>query len=190
MSTIIGKTPQLLSERNRDILRKRKQGVTLQEIADEYGLTRERVRQITENLEPGVKQRVKDQRSERNAELRYFCPRCGDRVEYGGRIPGTICIKCTNEQPPYWTEERIINAMIEFRRLIGRFPSASDWNPALARMTSNDHVLRTHRYYAHNWPSTTTVITRFDGWSIAVDAAEREYARRGSQDTADDLEAA
>lgn len=172
-------SPQLLSERNREILRRRKAGETLQEIADDYGLTRERVRQITEQLEPGVNHKIKAERSERNAELRYYCPDCGRHVQYGGRIPGTLCQDCATSQPPYWTEERIIDAMIEFRRLIGRFPSASDWNPALARVAANDHVLRTTRYYANNWPSTTTVNTRFGRWAIAVEAAERELMRRG-----------
>jgi hypothetical protein len=171
-------TPELLSERNRIILKRRLAGETLQEIAEDYGLTRERVRQIVNNLNPTANKEVKERRSKINAELRYYCPDCGKEVKYGGRTPGTRCMDCSLAQPPYWTPDRIVDAMIEFRRLTGRWPSASDWNPALARTAALDHEERTQRYYNHDWPSTTTVNTRFGRWSLAVETAENVLRER------------
>lgn len=174
---ITSSNQRLLSERNREILRRRLAGETLQAIADGYGMTRERVRQIVNTLDPSANHTVKTERSTRNAELRYYCPDCGKLVQYGGRTPGTKCMICALGTPPYWTQERIIEAIIDFKDLTGRWPSASDWNPALAKVVAADHEERARLYYENNWPSTTTVNTRFQKWSLAIEAAKQAHAK-------------
>ena len=44
------KTKKLLTLRNDEILKLREKGYTLQRIGDEYGITRERVRQILDRM--------------------------------------------------------------------------------------------------------------------------------------------
>jgi DNA-directed RNA polymerase sigma subunit (sigma70/sigma32) len=72
-----------IGQRNREIVRRRDTGETLQSIADAYGLTRERVRQITEELEPGINARVRTLR-----RLQRGCRRhCGRPILGAARCP-------------------------------------------------------------------------------------------------------
>jgi hypothetical protein len=145
------------AESNREILRRRRAGQTLQSIGDASGLTRERVRQITEELDPGINLR---RRAAEAARTHWTCPSCGKRVRWAAAMR---CGACTPDRRR-WTEARIVEAMLAFRVATGRWPRTSDWSPALARRFVREQAARLRRYQDGDWPSTRTVTTRFGRW--------------------------
>lgn len=161
--------------RDHRIIQAARAGEPLRSIGERFGLTGERVRQITVELAPDVgvaKQAKRDEVQARWAADRV-CLDCGVvRDVEKPRGPGR-CKPCSNahvsRRTRVWTHEEIIEAMRDWHRLYGRAPAAADWNSALAR--ANGRPDRAERYESGRWPPTTTVQGRFGSWSAAITAA-------------------
>jgi AraC-like DNA-binding protein len=67
-----------------------------------------------------------------------------------------------------WTRERVISAMIDWRKRYGRLPSSYDWSRTHARRRGG-HALR--RLVAGPWPSASVPSARFGAWGLAREAA-------------------
>jgi hypothetical protein len=82
----------------------------------------------------------------------------------------------------YWTRERIIEAAKTWQRLYGKFPTATDWNPAAARR--HGQRVRVERFEAGLWPYLNTVTREFGSWSAAVAAAAEDRDTKAHADDA------
>lgn len=78
----------------------------------------------------------------------------------------------------FWTRSRVLEAIQRWNDLYGKPPSASDWNPAVARRLG--HMDRLARFDEGLWPHVNTVQTIFEKWNEGIRAAGFEPTRTGS----------
>lgn len=125
-------------------------------------------------------------RSKRKARLEQYrptCRRCGVKLN-GSDGPNSEhrpqhCVPCngliTREQSVRW----VIESVREWIDLFGQPPTATDWNPAAARLVGRldlaERTLGTER----PWPSPTLVIERFGSWNAGLRAAGVATVERG-----------
>jgi hypothetical protein len=78
-----------------------------------------------------------------------------------------------------WNRDRVIAALQDWTTLVGSPPRAYEWAPASAAgrgLASGRGRLWAQQY--PRWPSTSTVTTYFDRWSLALEAAGLSVNRR------------
>ena len=64
-----------------------------------------------------------------------------------------------------WTRERVVKAMLDWRRRYGRLPSSYDWSRTHARQRGGEAL---KRLQAEQWPAPSTVIDLYGSWAAAV----------------------
>lgn len=122
-------------ERNERMLEMRKSGMTLDAIAKEFGLTRERVRQIIGTQHKDVKL------NSRLAKARTALQECDnitwDELTLISGLHASTLVRHGIKKPPVhkgpperWPKEKIIDAAIEWKKKNGKFPSQQDWAKA------------------------------------------------------------
>ena len=67
-----------------------------------------------------------------------------------------------------WTRERVVEAMLAWRRHYGRLPSSYDWSRTHARRRGGQAL---DRLTGGEWPPASVVGTLFGTWAHARDAA-------------------
>jgi hypothetical protein len=70
-----------------------------------------------------------------------------------------------------WTQERVLEAMDEWRRRYGSLPSSYDWSPTHARRRGGGALERLER---GEWPAPSTVSRLFTTWAAARAEASRD----------------
>lgn len=117
-----------LTERNARIVRRYQDGETMEAIGGDYGITRERVRQILERA--GVPRRQpKDWLSGRRVEyVTYACLACGQEHECAPsrRIPKETF--CDRECRTLYRRDQLIEDMQRLARRLGRTPGQPQIN--------------------------------------------------------------
>lgn len=68
-----------------------------------------------------------------------------------------------------WTRERVVVAMLDWRRRYGRLPSSYDWSRTHARRRGGEALWR---LTAADWPSPSVVSEAFGTWRAAREAAD------------------
>lgn len=161
--------------RTDDILSMRREGMTLKAIGDRYNITPQRVQQI-------CKQHAPDLASERNWRSISASKKYDDRRQrvldlYRGGTRNLHEIgRQTNSSYKFvrttlsdsgdiqikepWTQDQVVSAMIEWRRLHGSWPRSDQW-------------MRRGSW----WPCRATVVGRF-GWKSCLDHAKVRWAQR------------
>ena len=140
-------------ERNKRMVKMRKSGMTLDQIGKEFGVTRERVRQIvgTKHKNAKMDRAVTTAKSilegQNNVTWR--------ELELASGVSASSLIKNGIEKPPVrcgapvrWTEGRIISAALAWKKRTGKFPTQKEWQCA-----------------NRNHPMFMTVYRRFGNWS-------------------------
>lgn len=171
--------------RNDEMRELRRAGHTLQDIADRYGLTRQRVGQLIGGVEVpdgvevvGRRRRKREElRAQRTEMLRPLLaseqPVTFVRAAEVTGIPLPVVSEIARAEGwsrarQRWTRDECLAAMDEWHRTYGKPPTSYDWNVVLSR-----HPRSTLR----NYPSSSTVANIFSGWTSAR-AAYAEYSRR------------
>lgn len=139
-------------------------GMSGADIARQYSVTRERIRQILIHNYPDVVKKVADEREAKKASSR-LCS-CGKSKSPESKS----CFTCACNNKRVWTRSLIIKRMMEFRIERGRSPSATDFSPALARQRGLPEIAKYWEDSA-KYPATATVVKRFGSWNNAMDAA-------------------
>ena len=67
-----------------------------------------------------------------------------------------------------WTRERVVDAMLEWRRRYGRLPSSYDWSRTRARRRGGEAL---KRLAEGDWPAASVVSRVFGAWAVASAAA-------------------
>jgi hypothetical protein len=126
-------------------------GRTLQSVADDHGLTRERVRQIVKAGSPDFRNReVRKARTKaRNAQRRREQLAAGDRYRTTAELPRSS--KATK-----WTKEQMLAEMCRLTEQQGRDLGITEWR-RIAK--------------AHGAPSAALYIQRFGSWNRAKELA-------------------
>jgi AcrR family transcriptional regulator len=70
-----------------------------------------------------------------------------------------------------WTRERVVEAMVDWRRRYGRLPSSYDWSRTHARRRGRRALERLNE---GDWPSASVVNGIFGTWAAALTAAAEE----------------
>ena len=70
-----------------------------------------------------------------------------------------------------WTPERVLDAMVDWRRRYGRLPSSYDWSRTHARRRGRRAL---ERLNDGDWPSASVVGGIFGTWAAALTAAAEE----------------
>lgn len=102
-------------------------GETFQAIADDLGITRERVRQIARKV--GVTQADSLLARGRN-RVTYQCPHCQEKEELPAKKAATreSCTRCSRKisgmKRRYWTREKVIHTVQELAAEVGHTPTA------------------------------------------------------------------
>lgn len=96
------------------------------------------------------------------------CADCGTPI-------GKTGLRCRRCQGLRWTREAIIDAIRRFKATHGRWPIATDFNPAHARAQGRHDVA--DRFAAGDYPFVSIVQDRFGSWSRGVEAAKRSRRR-------------
>lgn len=68
-----------------------------------------------------------------------------------------------------WTRDELLSKLQAWAVEYETPPTVADWNPSLARRRRQHD--RVKRYYAGEWPPSTTVARVFGGWQLALRAA-------------------
>lgn len=135
------------------MIKMRKSGMSLDQIGKEFGVTRERVRQIV-----GTKH--KNAKIDRAVETAKSILEEQDNVtwrelELASGVSASSLIRNGIEKPPAyrgapvkWTKERIVSAALSWKKRTGKFPTQQDWQCA-----------------NRNHPMFMTVYRRFGSWS-------------------------
>lgn len=76
-----------------------------------------------------------------------------------------------------WTRERVVEAMLDWRRHHGQLPSSYDWSRTHARQRGGMAVERLER---GEWPSPSTVNRLFATWAAARAQAARAARAAGA----------
>jgi Homing endonuclease associated repeat/Sigma-70, region 4/helix-turn-helix, Psq domain len=168
-------------------------GATLQEVGDEFGVTRERVRQIL---------KAAGYSTEEARKTLARTTRCSREEEAVTRLHGGATIQSVAQSLDmtvsavralakkfapsasedlrkgsrvpngYWTKERILDAIRAWADTYGSPPHATDWNVAALR--ARDYKEREERFLSGLWPHLTTVQSKFGNWNQAIEAAGLE----------------
>lgn len=168
-------------------------GATLQEIGDEFGVTRERVRQIFKtagySTEEVRKTRVQAKRQSREAEAVTQLHSGATIQAVAQNLDMTVSAvralaekfapsasenlrKGSRVPNGYWTKERILDAIRAWARTYGSPPHATDWN--IAALRTRGYEEREERFLSGLWPHLTTVQGKFGNWNAAIEAAGLE----------------
>lgn len=119
----------------------------------------------------------------RKAQYSRPCADCGKPLHgASGRGPNapTRCLPCTNAHNAKFGREGHIAAIQRFAERYGKPPSATDFQPALARRIG--HPEKADRFYADgDYPTTTAVLQMFGSWNAAIEAAGFEPVPVGSR---------
>ena len=102
---------------------------------------------------------------------RGTCRQCGARTApRGGRNSAyTHCHNCRpGAATRRWTQERILEAMRQWREKYGELPTSYDWSRTHARRRGNEAVARLQE---GQWPAASTVGEVFKSWPAAREAA-------------------
>ena len=67
-----------------------------------------------------------------------------------------------------WTQERVVEAMVDWRRRYGRLPTSYDWSSTNARRRGGEALQRLNE---GSWPSASVVTAVCASWSAARTAA-------------------
>lgn len=70
-----------------------------------------------------------------------------------------------------WTRERVVEAMLDWRRQYGRLPSSYDWSRTHARRRGREALERLGR---GDWPAASVVSRLFGAWAVASAEARRQ----------------
>jgi hypothetical protein len=70
-----------------------------------------------------------------------------------------------------WTRERVLAAMLDWRRRYGRLPSSYDWSRTHARRRGGEALKRLGR---GEWPAASAVSRLFGAWAVASAEARRQ----------------
>jgi AraC-like DNA-binding protein len=79
-----------------------------------------------------------------------------------------------------WSLERVVEAMLDWRRRYGRLPSSYDWSRTHARRRGGEAL---KRLAVGDWPAASVVTRLFGSWAAARAAASRDdrvLSARGS----------
>jgi len=161
-------------EQAREIARLReREGLSFTEIGERLGLAPSTVRDY--HRDPEAK------RNRRNRErYRGSCELCGRPTSggYGYDAP-RHCAVCARAQSRVWDHDRIVRAIREWHKLMGRAPTVPDWSPAHADEGHPGAV----RFLAEpgRWPSAATLREHFGSFSAALEASGVSPARRGAR---------
>lgn len=144
--------------------------LTLDEIGGIYGITRERVRQIYK--EAG------GQHQGMLPRLRYtprYCKDCGEELPHKSST-SVRCKKCHvihhTKIYKFWTEERVVEAILKFKERYDRWPVATDFNPGMGDRLGKPEVRKRFEEDG-DYPYTNTIRTLFGSWNNAMQAAGR-----------------
>lgn len=100
--------------------RLRKQGMKYREIAEELGIGKSYVDSLL-NDPDGARSRA------RKDSYQGRCEVCGDPTS-GGNGPANAAKRCNrHSQERKWTDERVLEAGVQWMRMFGRPPSARQW---------------------------------------------------------------
>lgn len=170
------------TDRVAEARRLREQGLLLWEIGSRMGCIS--LKTVWDLLnDPDL---VKHRERRRKYRRKYGgkCERCGAPTD-GSRGPAKAsrhCRECAPIAATTWTREAVVAAIQRFAERYGRQPSATDFNPALARALGNP--ARGERFYEDgDYPNTSTVIQAFGSWSAAIAAAGFEPLKPGRPKT-------
>jgi hypothetical protein len=75
-----------------------------------------------------------------------------------------------------WTRERVIEAMLDWRRRYGRLPSSYDWSRTHARRRGGEAL---DRLSTGDWPSAGVVTAVYGSWKAARATAARQIVEAG-----------
>jgi len=143
----------------------RLEGRSLQEIAEKFGVSKQRVHQILTRDAPEVNEIAIDVRDQRVVDRRR-CPLCAKERNYNSAHRRGPCKECISKR----ARAEVIAAIQKYHRLHGRTPAARDW-----------------LHGPSGWPYTASVQSLFGSWNAAIAAAgfiprrvgEREDRRHG-----------
>jgi AraC-like DNA-binding protein len=79
----------------------------------------------------------------------------------------------------FWTRQRVLDAMLEWRSRYGRLPSSYDWSRTQAHRRGGEQLAR---LVAGHWPSATTVTGVYGSWKAARTAAADQIVQSGEED--------
>lgn len=80
------------------------------------------------------------------------------------------CAACTPAFRKVWTQDAVIAAIQLFAERYGAPPSATDWNPTMARKNGRDDWAS--RFYSDgDYPQVSIVIREFGSWNAGIAAA-------------------
>jgi hypothetical protein len=152
------------SERVAQIEGLERRGLSTREIAEQLGLAPSTVN-IYRADPDGERQRQRRQR------YQGVCHGCG-RPTSGSGGPNRAaewCQSCAGERRRKWSDERVLEAILEWAELTGSPPTLADWSPAHASAGYQGAA----RYLSEpgRWPSASTVAARFGSLRAAIEAA-------------------
>jgi hypothetical protein len=163
------------------VLERRRAAALARRYRDEEGLSIAEVARRLGRAQATVKAYLYDPTGERAraVKARYVgvCPGCGaytqprndkgDAYRYCKRCrPGAI--------ERQWTRERVIAAMLDWRRRYGRLPSSYDWSRTHARRRGGEAL---ERLAEGEWPAASVVSRLFATWAVAGAEARRQDRR-------------
>lgn len=176
-------TTDPFADRNAQMCQMRSDGHTLQSIADTFGITRQRVEQITRGIKPlriahGARvSRSEDRRRQRVEQLRPLLSgddamRLQDAAAQTG-IPLPVVSSIARQEgwskrQTVWTAEAILEAMERWHAQYGKPPTSYDWNVTLSRHPRTELL---------NYPASSTVANVFGGWGAAREALNQRLGR-------------
>jgi AraC-like DNA-binding protein len=73
-----------------------------------------------------------------------------------------------------WTRERVVEAMLDWRRRYERLPSSYDWSRTHARRRGGEPL---RRLADGVWPAASLVTRLFGAWAVASAAAQRQESQ-------------
>jgi transposase len=168
-------------------------GATLQEVGDEFAVTRERVRQIFKaagySTEEARESRARAKRRAREDEaiarlhggatIQAVAQKLDMRVSAVRALAERFVPSASEElrkgsRVPngYWTQGRILDAIRAWASTYGSPPHATDWNIAALRARGCEK--REEHFLSGLWPHLTTVQSKFGNWNRAIEAAGLE----------------
>jgi transposase len=128
------------------------EGLIIRDIAKEMGISRSYASALI-NDPDGSHDR------ERKKGYRGTCEDCGGHTSWKKGGSSRFCHKCAARNTRYWTNERVIEAILRFAELNGRRPVATEW------------LSKGHGVNGDGYPNTGTVMAHFGSWANAIEAA-------------------
>jgi hypothetical protein len=101
------------------------------------------------------------------------CLDCGKTINLDGARtnPSILCVTCRGRYQREQSRAWILRSISEWVDLYGTPPSATDWNPPLARKSGMAWKADRYEQAGHRWPSTTLCRNIFGSWNNALQAA-------------------